>query len=332
MPNVNIRTQLSAIIQQINITTEGALSVNGIPQNNHYSPEADVDVQLQRNLQNTLYSLFYTQSSSAVPPKEDLNHPDFLNYLQRANTSVQGFNEGWQVEEIGHDGNILVKKGASKRYTYAGDFLRAQFGQGKLQQGENIKLHQHKEFVSPQDNGFYFVFGQTLADQNNSSLVRFYFNLNPQKVVAFVELLTQLLNDWAIPFQFKCLQSIRAYPRADSGVLYLDKRYFQIASTLLQKRYSTFSSYLNEAIPLFSKRIASGIGFAENPFDTNDSFGTNRCKVIAQGLVEAWRQQLPKTEWLTIILQLIERNFLDVNQIHLNPNSKYPYYFPNFEN
>jgi hypothetical protein len=83
---------------------------------------------------------------------------------------------------------------------------------------------------------------------------------------------------------------------------------------------------------MFTRPLAPGIGFAENPFSSAESFGTSRCKIIAQGLVNAWKDKQPKEVWMDFILQNIQKNFLRPEAMYLNPNSKYPYYFPTFEN
>jgi len=290
------------------------------------------EMKLFYNLYNTLYTCFYTKQEKTGNPKKPNTSRNFLENLQKANQSIEQFNEGWLVEEIEYGGNILVKKGGTKRYTHAGDFLRENFRQGTLQKGEKVKLFHQKEYRNQQEGGFYFVFGETLMDNNNSALVRLYFNLKPEGAKEIIQLFTKVFNEWQIPFQFKCLDVAAHYQRADSAVLYFDKRYSNLVFELMKTIYPKIQHQLKHSIPLFTKYFADGIGFAENPPDSKESFGTSRCKIIANGIIEGWKQKKAKQEWIECIIKSIENNFLQIEAMYLNPNTKYPYHFPHLEN
>ena len=51
--------------------------------------------------------------------------------------------------------------------------------------------------------------------------------------------------------------------------------------------FPEISKFLGSEVPLFTKMIAPGIGLAEEPkvhFEEKESFGLNRCHVLAQSL------------------------------------------------
>ena len=43
------------------------------------------------------------------------------------------------------------------------------------------------------------------------------------------------------------------------------------------------SEKLNVRVPAFTKHLAPGLGFAEDPGTIRDSFGTHRCRLLAEG-------------------------------------------------
>lgn len=324
------------IIESVDIDSEGRISFQGTSYEGYDYPEASTEARLFHNLGNLLYATCYTRSNKNE--QADFTDADgansFLQHLRAANTATEGYDCGWNVEEIEHGGKILVRKGGYKRYTYAGDFIREYFGQGPLQRGEVVNIRVLPDYASELASAdvFYFIFGETLLDNNNSAVVRLYFNLIPEGAAPLIALISNNLNRYNIPFQFKCLNQAAFYTRCDSAVLYIDKRYFDIVSDLLSEHYSDLSTWLNAGVPMFTKKIAPGIGFAENPFSASESFGTSRCKIIAQGIVNAWKDRQSKEAWMDSILQNIQKNFLRPDALHRNPNSQYPYPFPNFEN
>nr|WP_162794255.1 T3SS effector HopA1 family protein [Runella rosea] len=128
----------------------------------------------------------------------------------------------------------------------------------------SVALYQSREFLDEKDI-FYHVFGEYLDERFYEAMVRFYFNLSPKGTIEIVYILTKELNKLKIPFHFKCLKDSSIYQRPDTGVLYLDKRYFHDFSPLLVNIYERLKPYIRQSIPLFTLPLRAGIGFAENP-------------------------------------------------------------------
>ena len=100
--------------------------------------------------------------------------------------------------------------------------------------------------------------------------------------------LTQQLNAISIGFRFKVLYNPGDYKRYDSGVLYFDKRDYQAVGEVLQLVYQ--QSDFKSEVPLFTMQLLPGLGLAEEPdqkFGVHESFGMNRCQIVANGLLEA---------------------------------------------
>lgn len=323
------------IVNAVDIDTNGGLHFQGAIYPGYDFPEASPEARLFHNLNNLLYAACYTRGGNSPHLIEDqADDESFMAQIRSANTSVERYDCGWTVEEIEHGGNILVRKAGHRRYTYSGDFIREYFGHGPLQRGEvvNIRvLPEHGSELLPTEV-FYYVFGDNLLENNNSSIVRFYFHLVPEGAAALIALISSRLNAYSIPFQFKCLNRAALYTRSDSAVLYVDKRYFNIVAELLAEGYPDLEKWLKAETPMFTQPFLPGISFAENPFSNGESFGTSRCKVIAQAILAAWKEGRPKSDWPQLILQQFQKNFLRPEALYLNPNSKYPYQLPDFQN
>ncbi len=72
-------------------------------------------------------------------------------------------------------------------------------------------------------------------------------------------------------------------------MLYIQRSYYSIVHRILKKIYPQHQKYFRSAIPLFTKQIAPGLAIAEEPdlkFGESESFGLNRCQIIANALIQ----------------------------------------------
>ncbi len=165
--------------------------------------------------------------------------------------------------------------------------------------------------------------------KNESVLVRIYFNLTPDGAVGVMGSLTQQLNERNIPFDFKVLYNPQDYQRHDSGVLYFDKSNYELVHQILQKVYQENQSHFKAEVPLFTLQLAPGLALAEEPnqkFAEQESFGMNRCQIIANGLLEAWYQDKNfPDEKMQYIFEQFSISGIDLNHTYLNADSEYLY-------
>jgi len=73
-------------------------------------------------------------------------------------------------------------------------------------------------------------------------------------------------------------------------------------------------------------QLAPGLALAEEPdckFAAQESFGINRCQIVANGLLEAWHQgdNFPQRK-MTSILQQFSLLEIDLQRAYLNGNSE----------
>jgi hypothetical protein len=138
--------------------------------------------------------------------------------------------------------------------------------------------------------------------------------------------LTRRLNEREIPFSFKVLYNPKDYERYDSGVLYFDKRDYVLVREVLQSLYGENESHFKPEVPLFTMQLAPGFGLAEEPdqkFGEQESFGMNRCQIVANGLLEAWHQgDNSPAGRMKAILEQFSRLGIDWQHVHLNADSE----------
>jgi hypothetical protein len=95
---------------------------------------------------------------------------------------------------------------------------------------------------------------------------------------------------------------------------------------VLQPLYKKHSAHFHEATPLFTKTLAPGLALAEEPAQklaAQESFGMNRCQLIANGLLLARLSgdESPEKRMAAILEQfaLLE---IALESPYLNPRSE----------
>ena len=286
-----------------------------------------------------LYGIYYNASMQAAlladsadsvqQPKDQLENntvlgvdPVFFDQLHQSNAGSGYFQPDWLVIRQESDGAIVAQRGGLTLHLNPDVHLAPDT---KAAIGSYVEVRMPKNLVQ---NGFYMAVGDAgnQRDTANTQLVRVYFNYTVEGAVAVMHQLTQKLNAASIPFSFKTLYNPADYNRYDSGVLYIEQADYKAVLPILQDLYVATQSCFRPEIPLFTKPLAPGIGLAEEPiqkFAEQESFGTNRCQMIAQGLVAAQQANETSSEAkLDQILQSFARHRIRFDQPYLNPDSE----------
>lgn len=335
MPRSLFHQQIAHIIEQIEVQEEQVLvraSGNTYP----YSLTPDnTTPSLYNVLINVIYNDFYI---TACQPGQHVTYDElpsnteeealaFLEQLQHANHTDEGFDYGWQLEAVEATGPYQAKKGNFLQTITAGDFISEEPTYGQLYTGQKVKIYRRKEGNNPQDS-FYYVYSQTIGDQLAANNVRIYFNTSPESVLPLIKGLTTHFNRFQIPFDFKCLKIPSHYShRTDTAVLYLNKGYANFGMNILARFVPVLSDEFSDGVPAFALPLGRGIAFAESPPNIQDSFGISRAKVIAQGIVQATEQHLPQEKYLGAVTDQLEQMGFDIGRFYLNPNANYKYKF-----
>jgi hypothetical protein len=296
---------------------------------------------LSLQLRSFLYGIYYNGSMQTVlEPEADSNRlpldlenntllgvdSGFYNRLHQSNSGTGYFDPGWYVLREENDGSLAVTKGSLRLHIERDRHLQP--AQQAAVVGDSVAIRMPKNRVQ---NGFYMAVGNAESNRldpskGQSVTVRVYFNLTPEGAVAVMGSLTRWLNEKAIPFNFKVLYNPKDYGRYDSGVLYFDKSDYEVVRQVLHTVYRENESHFLPEFPLFTMQLAPGLALAEEPdckFAAQESFGINRCQIVANGLLEAWHQGDNSPEGgMTSILQQFSLLEIDLQRAYLNAKSE----------
>jgi len=295
-------------------------------------PAQDDAAKLAVILYNRCYTTSSWQAEAPAPPINNhlnsgvgqaLPPANLTPFLEGANRSRASWDEGWKIDQMLGDGRILARKGAVARAFLPGEYL-TQLGVGsgpKAGALVNIFIAPGSAELQP---GFYYAFGETVSEfQENEQTVRFIWNVTAEGAPRLMEAITREFNRFQIPFRFKCSSRVSEYPRRDAAVLYLHARYYPIAALVAEKVHAQISPWLAAGTPLFTKRLAGGLAFAEDP---GESFGENRSKILAAAMVASHGKTLD--ERMAEVRRQFEQRGLSFHQPWLNPGSVDCYMFP----
>ncbi|MBW4617109.1 MAG: hypothetical protein KME21_28470 [Desmonostoc vinosum HA7617-LM4] len=289
---------------------------------------------LSLQLQSFLYGIYYNGSlQTTLAPEADSVGPapyqnlenntflgidlEFYDRLHQSNSGKGYFDPGWSVVRQESDGVLAVNKGGLTLHVE-----RKELADQSAMVGDSVAILMPRNLIQ---NGFYMAVSD-MGLNTDDELVRIYFNLSPEGAVAVMASLTQQLNEIKIPFSFKVLYNPSDYKRHDSGVLYFAKSNYEVVRQVLTTVYAEQRSHFRMEVPLFTKQLAPGLALAEEPdqkFAASESFGMNRCQIIANGLLAAWLSgdDSPENRMASI-----RQNFsllgIDLQRPYLNANSQ----------
>jgi hypothetical protein len=336
----SLEQQLQKIVNAVVFHSPDVFSFAGRPSTawtGGYSPQA---YQQQpgalspavQALQSLIYGFCYSRPFNGAIND---NQPEFsgadeawMDQLSAANATRERWEEGWQVQQFLPNGQVYAQKRGASRAFWPGEFLtRAGHGMAP-QPGTPIAVFFARESRTLQP-GFYFVFGETPGDQQDDySAVRYYWNVQRAGAAPLLRSLTAALNKYQTPFKLKIVNHPAMIGRTDAAILYVGRRFYRIAAEIAADTHAAIAGDLGDAVPLFTRRLAPGLSFAEDP-GTQESFGMARCRLFAEGLLLAFQegQRLPEQR-----LDRIRRHFAasgtSLDRPHLNLSTADPYEFP----
>lgn len=248
---------------------------------------------LVHTLGSRLYSDFFLKGR-AVPSGWDVRsspagRAPFIAGLSAANTGSGYWADGWRVRSRGDDGNVVVARRGLELTVAGGDCS------APPEPGRAVSLRFPKELRS-MSPGYYVACGdRPPADEGPHVLIRLYWNLRESGAVPFVRLATSRLNGAGVPFRLKVVNDPRGFTRCDAAVIYLLDPDFARARDLVESVYEEVSPHLDAMTPALTKRLAPGLGLAEDP-GGEESFGQCRCRQLAEGIVGAYERRARRIE------------------------------------
>ena len=265
---------------------------------------------LLSGLQSELYESFYCKGFAAPTDRESHRGPSkgigpFIDGLSTANAGEGYWDFGWEIVSAAQGEVSLSRAGLELR----AKIEHCQIPNGTLiEPGAQLSLRLPKELLSISP-GFYMAVSNCSLNQDASqTLVRLYWNLTPEGAVPFVRIATLALNQASLPFRLKVVNDPGRFNRCDAGVIYILRNDYDRAKHILEGIYGELAAHLKYAIPAFSKRLAPGLGVAEDVGHAAVSFGMHRTRVLADGMLRAYEKG--KTE-LQDRVRAVEEHFAE---------------------
>jgi hypothetical protein len=330
-PLLQEATALERVVARLNIMSTGAFALAGtvtrIAEQGDLRQQANALVSaLRRALYDHAYSRELKHSLAEIP--DALPDAELRAALHHANASKSRWDRGWSIDAGCSGEKFVVRKRRAARLVEPGEFLLEDPFQWPPANGARVRLRVPRS-ASRLHPSFYFAFGETLpAFGPEFDLVRFYWNVELAGAAELVRILTTALNRFRIPFRLKCLTIKEHYDRVDSAVLFVQKRFFPITAQLVTENWADLAPLLSEATPLFTKRLAPGLAVAENPLG-GGSFGTERCKLLAEGLWDAHVACASSSaEKLICVQERFSAAGLSLDEPHIEAGSTIKYALP----
>jgi hypothetical protein len=246
-------------------------------------------------------------------------HSPFYGRLHGQNVGKGYFDPGWRVLRQAPDGLYAVHK----------DGLTLHVGDRHLQSpaiaiGDTISIRLPSNRM---DQGCYVALSNVGPLQGDGTKqiqpIQLYFNLNLEGIIEGMQYFTHALNALNLPFMLtvphdeKHCQEI-----CDAITLTINKGDYGAIQPVLEQFYRHHADRFQPEVPLFAKPLAPGLGLAEqplHPFLLKESFGMNRFQVVAEGLINAWRQgHTSASARESSILQSFSHYKIDLNYPYLS--------------
>ncbi len=224
---------------------------------------------------------------------------------------------------------VILKEG---EYTNGGELESIEPIKDPKDVRDFVYVYRPQKFFTQKNNMYVYTHGEFLLRNYDEPIIRFYFSLEPRResVQQFIEKIKDFFNERRIPFNMKTPLKLQNFGRSDTLVLYLaQNHYFYVREFINELRnFALKKVILRTNIPLFVKEIYQGIGFAEDPYFVDDSFGNQRVKLI----IKVINDQLDLKQKVTIdsILKGIANEGYNVKEFYRNPHTNFDYNFENF--
>jgi len=237
--------------------------------------------------------------------------------LSRANSGAGGWEPGWRVESRRLGTAVIVRDGLRARVPVS----QCREGGRNLVPGAPVSVRRPKETLAGSP-GFYTALGDTEPSADRIE-VRVYFNITVEGAAPLVDTCTRVLNRASIPFDLKVVGEPGGFDRCDAAVLYLDDGHFERARESLRTLVSTCRQHLHGEAPAFAKPLAPGVAVGEHRPSLGASFGTSRCRLVAEGLVDAHESGARRLEdRIAAVARRFADRGLDIDIPYLAPGSQ----------
>jgi hypothetical protein len=181
-----------------------------------------------------------------------------------------------------------------------------------------VRLPTARPHASP---GYFLVSG-TAGLAVGPDIVRWSLDVSAEAAPDVLATIVSRLDGVGIRFTVKVLNDPVAYPNPDAAVLSASRADLAAVHPVVLDLHAADPTRFRPAVPLFSLKVANGIGVAEEPPRATVplSFGQHRCRLVAKGIVDAGPSAGPAARYRAVASTFAEAG-VSIDAPHLNPGS-----------
>ena len=238
-----------------------------------------------------LYADWYARWSleSASAPGRSL-----VETLRAAHIGAEKWEQGWVVRKVSATGQALAAYGERMRVLDPIDYCNPARAGLPAAPGDAVLVPARRDSVAIQP-GFWFTWAGPGANPTLAAgeCVRLYWHISAEGAPALVHTVTQRLDECGVAYSLKLPSHAHDYGRADGAVLFLRDSDARHLVAEFQVVHAHVREWLHSPTPALARPLAEGLALAEDPGAEQQSFGTHRCRVIAQAGLAALRRNEP---------------------------------------
>ena len=274
-----------------------------------YLAKNKLNPALDKILATDIYNLLYNKSpADGFSSSAALDN--FKSQLSACNSGTGSWEDGWQIVKSDIENKQIDVKKGQVVFCVTPDEVQYQ---GMLDAGTACQVRIPKETRNLNAN-FFMIFGNLSSVGGKDPMqdvLRFYWNLSAEGALDYVRHCTETLNRERLHFKTKVISDPRAFHRSDAGVLYINRSDLRRTLPIVRDIHGRLRGKIKPATPLFAKRLAAGLGFAEDPRDDN-SFGFSRARIIAGALIRCLvEERCSRSEIVETMQQSFEQEGID---------------------
>jgi hypothetical protein len=233
------------------------------------------------DLATELYQRWFAPPTGEAVPA--LHPQGRLAHYRAADAASGRFEPGWTVAEAdagtASPWQIPATRGSEFRWVDPGDFLYPGATGLRPPAGAAIEVTARRDV---EFDGWWSTL--SAAWEPSGTVLRLYWSVRPAHVARLIETLTANL-DFGAPWALKAPLLAERLQHPDAVVLYVAASAWEQLQPAIATSIRRSASSLRDEPPALTLVVAPGVGLAEDPGD--ESFGTQRCRVIAEGLAQA---------------------------------------------
>jgi hypothetical protein len=279
-----------------------------------------------------LYTRWYAPAEG--PPEPSPGPKEVSAHYRAADAATGRFEPGWTVlsptratSRIGPPASawqIAVSNGGEIRWVDPIDVLYADGIGLRPQPGAAVSVTARRDSTAVLPG--WWTTTSPAWPLARPPLIRLYWSVEPKHVHRVVRAVTVAL-DAGRPWALKCPLDVDRCRRPDSVVLFVQAADWENACARVAGAHQRSRAWLRGSVPALTLELARGLGLAEDP--AGDSFGSSRCRMLAESMWRAHQQGVRDPDQLcSVAVSGLAEHGVDAEAPWLNPGSTATYPWP----